>query len=509
MRLSQQQIEAAYDQGREAVVSLVEGLQDGSEQLHGRLAGLQDQTRQLQLYVAALEKRLEDLERRLNQNSGNSSRPPSSDWVRRPPPPKKPSGKPKGGQPGHEGRTLEMAGEPGIVVEHAAAHCAVCGVDLSQLPAKATMRRQVFDLPPVALEVTEHRSLEKQCPFCGCATWGTFPEEVTAAVQYGHRLKALVLYLNTYQLVPFERVGQIIFDLTGQSVSTGTLAEIVEEGANRLALPCEEIKQKVETSTIVHADETGLYINGDLFWMHVASTARETFYAVTKKRGKEGMDTAGVLPKVRGTMVHDGLESYQHYDQCAHALCNAHHLRELRALEEQGIAWAKRMIGLLVEMKAAVDAARGRGAGRPEAEVVGAFLARYDREVARAWKDVGPPAKEMVRRPLKDGSVLIEFREVRRKSKSYNLLLRLDERRGQVLRFLTEAWVPFDNNQAERDLRMAKLKQKISGGFRSEAGAAAFCRLRSYVSTTRKQGKAVLAALQAAIVGQPLSCAPC
>jgi transposase len=495
MRLSRQQIEAIYHQGPDAIVSLVERLQEGLDQL--------------QLYVRALEKRLEDVEKCPPSNSGNSSRPPSSDWVRKPPPARSPSGKPKGGQPGHEGHTLEMAGEPDVVVVHAPAHCALCGLDLSQAEVHAELRRQVFDLPPVALEVTEHRAQQKRCAFCGTTTWGTFPQQVQAPVQYGARLRALVLYLNAYQLVPFERLSQLIFDLTGHALSTGTLAQIVEQAGDGLSAPCHEIQAQVARSAIVHGDETGVYVAGQLFWMHVASTAKETFYAVTKKRGKAGMDAAGVLPDVRGTMVHDGLESYQHYTECAHALCNAHHLRELRALEEQGIKWAKRMKGLLLQMKQAVDEARARGEDRPPAEVVATFVERYDREVEQAWKDVGPPAKEMVRRQMKDGSVLIEFREVRKKSKSYNLLLRLSERREQVLRFLTEAWVPFDNNQAERDLRMAKLKQKISGCFRSEAGAAAFCRLRSYVSTMRKQGQAVLAALQAAIEGEPLSCAPC
>ena len=493
MRLSREQIEVAFHQGLDTVVALV--------------TGMQDQIEQLQLYVLALEKRLSDLENRPKPNSGNSSRPPSSDFVRKPPP-RASSTKRKGGQPGHEGHTLEMVEVPDVVVEHAPPHCATCGVDLRTVGASAQVRRQVFDLVPVEMAVTEHRVLEKSCPFCGTTSAGTFPDEVQAPVQYGSGLKALVLYWNTYQLVPYERLGQLIADLTGHRLSNGTLAEIVAQGGEGLATACDEIKQQVSAAAVVHGDETGIYVNGKLFWLHVASTARETYYGVTNKRGKEGIDAVGVLPEVRGTMVHDGWESYQKYTECAHALCNAHHLRELRALEEQGSQWARRMAKLLLEMKAAVDEARTRGEGRPPPEVVSAFEARYDQQIARAWKDVGPAPRQMVRREQKDGSVLVEFREVRKKSKSYNLLLRLDERRAQVLRFLVEEWVPFDNNQAERDLRMAKLKQKISGCFRSEAGAAAFCRLRSYISTMRKQGKHVLAALQAAIEGRPLSCCP-
>jgi len=492
MRLSPQQIEAAYHHGLDAVLALVEGLQE--------------QISQLQLYGATLEKRLEDLENRLKQNSSNSSRPPSSDAVRRVPPKKAPSGKPKGGQPGHRGHTLEMVSVPDLVVEHAPGHCAACGVDLSGGEVLATVRRQIFELPPIQVEVTEHRALEKRCAFCGAHTWGTFPEQIQAPVQYGPRLKALVLYLNTYQLLPYERIGQLISDVTGQAISAGTLAQIV--GQASVWTPCQEIKQEVVQSAVVHADETGMYVAGKLFWMHVASTAEQTLYGMTKKRGKAGMDALDVLPHVRGTMVHDGLSGYQQYESCRHALCNAHHLRELAALEEQGIQWAKRMGKLLLQMKQAVDRARARGAGRPREEVIASFLARYEREVARAWKDIGPAPKEMVRRPMKDGSVEIHFREVRKKSPSYNLLVRLDKRRDQVLRFLEQAWVPFDNNQAERDLRMTKLKQKISGCFRSEAGAEAFCRLRSYVSTMRKQGKNVLAALEAAVEGHPFSCIP-
>jgi len=451
MQLSRQQIEAAYRQGLDAVVALVEGMHD--------------QIAHLQRYGAALEKRLADLEARLGQNSDNSSWPPSSDVMRKKPPARSPTGKPTGGQPGHEGHRLEMVACPDLVVEHTPGHCASCGVDLSGAEVHAAVRRQVFDLPAITLEVTEHRVIEKRCAFCSAHTWGAFPEQVQAPVQYGPRLKALVLYLNTYQLLPYERLSQVIEDLTGQAISTGTLAQIVRQGAEQLGARCEEIKQSVAASAVVHADETGMYVSGKLFWLHVASTAAQTLYGVTSKRGKAGMDALDVLPHVTGTMVHDGLSGYQQYDLCRHALCNAHHLRELKALEEQGIKWAERMGKLLLEMKRAVDAARALSQGRPPPAVIAAFVTRYDREIARAWKDLGPPPKEMVRRPMKDGSVEIRFREVRKKSKSYNLLMRLDARREQVLRFLEEAWVPFDNNQAERDLRRMKPWREDLGVF--------------------------------------------
>ena len=258
MRLSRQQIEAVYQQGLDAVLELVDTLQ-------GQASTLQEQYDHLQLYVVALEKRLADLENRLKQNSGNSSRPPSNDFLRKTPAPKQPTGRKKGGQPGHPGRTLEMVAMPDVVVEHAPGRCACCRAALSEQPSCGELRRQVFDLPPITLEVTEHRVIEKQCPRCGKSTWGVFPAEVQAPVQYGARMKALVLYLNTYQLVPYDRLSQVIFDMTGQAISTGTLAEMVRQGSDRLLAPCEEIKQGVAASAVVHADETGMYVDGELF----------------------------------------------------------------------------------------------------------------------------------------------------------------------------------------------------------------------------------------------------
>ena len=506
MRLSRQQIEAAFHQGLDSVVALVDGLQDGVELLQNRLALQEDQLRHVQLYVAALERRIEDLEARLNQNSQNSSSPPSRDTWRKAFTKRAKASKPKGGQAGHQGHSLEMVASPDEVLEHEPVLCQHCGADLRLARARGYQRRQVFDLPPFRLQVSAHRAIEKRCEACGHLSRGLFPDQVKAPVQYGARLKAHLLYLSAYQLIPYDRLSQLIADCFGHRISPGTLAELAEQAGEALSGPCQEIERLVAKSALVHADETSLRVAGKLHYVHVASTETLTVYGLTSSRGKAAMDALGVLPQVTGTMIHDGWQSYQHYTGCRHALCNAHHLRELKALEEQGVVWARRMAKLLLEMKGVVDAARAQGRAKPEADQIQALVARYEQELERAWKQVGAPPQEMVRRLLADGSVEIQFRQVKKKSKSYNLLKRLSERRDQVLRFLMEAWVPFDNNQAERDLRMTKLKQKISGCFRSLEGGEAFCRLRSYVSTMRKQGQNVLMALQAAVEGDPLSC---
>jgi len=289
MRLSRQQIEATYHQGLDAVMALVEGLQD--------------QIDHLQLYVAALEKRLSDVEARLGQNSSNSSRPPSSDVVRKKPPVRTSTGKPKGGQPGHEGHRLEMVETPEVVVEHAPGHCRCCGVDLSQAQASAQVCRQVFELPPITLEVTEHRVIEKRCAFCSTRTWGRFPAEVQAPVQYGPRLKALVLYLNTYQLVPYERLSQVIEDLTGQAISTGTLSEIVRQGPRAWQRAVTRSSRIWPRAPSCMPTRPGCTSQASSTVVHVASTAEQTLYGVTSKRGKAGMDALGVLPDVTGTRV--------------------------------------------------------------------------------------------------------------------------------------------------------------------------------------------------------------
>lgn len=352
-------------------------------------------------------------------------------------------------------------------------------------------RQQVWEVVPARLKVTEHRLARLRCPACGRTTQGEFSGAVRSGVQYGPGVRARVLYLQQYQLLPYQRTSEAMRDLFACPLSEGTVANIVRECAAGLVETELQIKQQLRRSPVIHADETGLRIDKRLAYVHVASTQHLTHYATAPHRGHTAMDEINVLPRYRGTCVHDGLLSYSHYTQCRHALCGVHLLRELTYFAELSAetkAWAAPLKELLLEMKGAVEREREGGGTRLDAPVLAELNARYDRLVAEGQATPPPPE-------LPDG--------VRKQAR--NLLLRFERRRAEVLEFLTDFRVPFDNNQAERDLRMVKLQQKTSGCFRSEAGARRFCRIRSYVSTARKQGHTVMRALEGACRGKPLS----
>ncbi len=310
-------------------------------------------------------------------------------------------------------------------------------------------------------------------------------------MQYGPGVKARVLYLQQYQLLPYQRTSEAMSDLFGCRLSAGTVANIVRECAAGLVETELKIKRGLRRSPIIHADETGLRVNKRLAYVHVASNARLTHYAAASHRGHTAIDEINVLPAYRGTCVHDGLLAYTYYDRCRHALCGVHLLRELtffEELSEETKAWAAPLKGLLLEMKGEVDRVRGEGERRLAADRLTELTGSYDRLVAQGLSEPPPPdVPEQV------------------KKQARNLLLRLERRKEEVLRFLSDFSVPFENNQAERDLRMIKLQQKVSGCFRSEEGARRFCRIRSYVSTMRKQGRGVMEALAAACRGAPIS----
>lgn len=348
-------------------------------------------------------------------------------------------------------------------------------------------RQQVVEVVPARLKVTEHRLAVLRCPACGRTTSGEFAGAVRSGVQYGSGLKARVLYLQQYQLLPYQRTGEAMRDLFGCRLSSGTVANIVRECAEGLLETELKIKRGLRRSPVIHADETGLRVNNRLQYVHVASNDRLTHYAAAAHRGRTAIDEINVLPSYRGTCVHDGLLAYTYYDRCRHALCGVHLLRELTYFEEVAAetkAWAGSLKELLPEMKGVAERAGAPVPARQAEELT----ARYDRLVAEGQgaqppPDVPPSACRQAR----------------------SLLRRLERRKAEVLLFLRDPSVPFDNNLAERDLRMVKLQQKVSGCFRTDEGARRFCRIRSYVSTTRKQGRGVLAALEGACKGEPLS----
>jgi len=352
-------------------------------------------------------------------------------------------------------------------------------------------RRQVFDLPPqTRLEVCEHQALRRRCG-CGTVTVGVFPEQVRAPAQYGPRLCAYVLYLAVYQHLPYERIGRLLGDRYGAALSTGTLQAIVARGAAGLEPFLEELRGQLVGSPVVHVDETGARTAGKLHWVHEATTRTLALYGLHAKRGTEGIDALGVLPEFSGVAVHDGFTPYRRYSDCTHALCNAHHLRELTAAEERGgQPWATELARLLIELRDTVEAAKRAGATRLEPDTLAGYQARY-RQLLNAGYTQNPEPERTGKRGRP------------RQGPTRSLLLRLDHYQDDVLRFATNFDVSFDNNQAERDIRMIKLQQKISGCWRSREGAEAFLALRSYIQTARKQHQDILAVLQTAAEGRP------
>ena len=430
-----------------------------------------------QAEIAALRQRVQELERSAGLNSSNSGKPPSTDGLGKPPTePKRTqslrgrSGKRSGGQPGHKGHTLRPKANPDHVEDHWPGQCQDCGAELSAADQVGEpVRRQVFDLPaPAPLEATEHRAHACVCGQCGTRTRAAFPEGVKAPTQYGPRISAVVVYLQNQHFVPEQRLAEILLDLFGVKVSTGTLAAMTSKAAERWADFAAQVRDRLRSTVPVkHLDETGFRIAGRL---HVICTSLLTFYYVGPERG-------AVLSGLSGCLVHDHWQTYFKRPGVLHALCNAHHLRELKALAElDGEGWARRMQQLLTRARRAVRLARARGDPLP-ASLLERILRRYDQLVAQAL------AYHRGLEPLPSGR-----RGRKKRRKGHNLALRLRDRKLAVLRFLVDFTVPFTNNQAEQDMRMMKLRMKISGCFRTARGARDFALLRSVLSTARKQG---------------------
>lgn len=469
------------------------------------IAALKTENAALRAQVQALLAEVQHRKGQVAKDSHNSSKPPSSDGLARKTKSLRPkSGKKPGGQPGHPGHRVSLVATPDAVVVHRPRQCAACQQELPADAPSWVERRQIHELPPLRLQITEHRITHVRCPVCGVTTNAQAPAGVAAPRQYGPRLRAVAAYLVQQQFVPYARVRELLAEVFGAVLSVGTLVNLVQAGADRLQAVEEEIKAELRRAPVLHHDETGMRLVGPEGraqgqWTHVTCTKELTHYARHAARGATALEAIGILPGFTGVSVHDGWTSYRHYQTCRHARCNAHHLRELTFVEEElQQAWAGQLKQLLREMRTVVEQAQARGAPRLDRAVRDDFIARYEALLGDGLAQNPQPPP-----PAQEGS---QRRRGRRKqSVVRNLLDRLWTYEHEALLFLDDFAVPFDNNQAERDLRMVKVQQKVSGIFRSEAGADAFCRLRSVCSTWRKQARSILDALEAAFAGHSLA----
>jgi len=483
---TEDEILEAHHQGGKAIIQLFVHTFQGVQEMQAKLLA-QD------VKLATLRAKLQTLEGQLNKNSKNSSKPPSSDGPKKPRTKslRKKGRKKNGGQEGHKGHTLEPVENPDHIEVHKVSRCTHCGAPLEDVEVDDYQTSQVVDIPPVELEVTEHQVEIKTCPNCNTRNVASFPPGVTSPVQYGDRIKALMAYLNNYQFIPLERTCELLEDLFGHRPSEAAVLQANETLAENVRPANEAIKEQLINSDVVNFDETGFRVENRGQWLHVACNKFLTYYHAHLKRGREAMESAGILPRFKGTVVHDHWTPYLTYENVTHGLCNAHILRELTYVYEQyGQEWAEKMTIFLLNVKNEVDQARLCKDQLHFAQIA-TFEDQYREIIVEGFKLNPPPSRV----PGKRGRV--------KQSEPKNLLDRLNKYIGCVLAFMYDFRVPFENNQAERDVRMMKLKQKVSGTFRTMEGAERFCAIRGYISTTRKNGCRVLDAIQDAFMGNP------
>ena len=442
--------------------------------LASEIRELREENVLLKQEVTTLKERLSKYEN--PKNSNNSSISPWQDPFRKTKSMRVKTNLNPGGQKGHKGKRLKMVQEPDAIIIYDVAHCCGCGTTLEKTGTHYKAR-QVFDLPTISMQVTEHRVMEKTCSHCGRENKGVFPEGLVQQAQYGDNLKALCVYLQNYQMLPFQRCSEFIFDLTGHQVATGSLANFQQKCVDSLEDYQQEISKQLLKSPLLHADETGIRLNGKNSWMHVVSNKTISFFTHHQKRGKEAMNQMGILPHYNGTLVHDRFSSYFSYHY-KHSLCNAHILRDLVYVEETFRAdWAKEIRKLLV---------RAKDKKKQETHLTSSY---YSSVFNKYTQIIRPVIKRYDKRY--------------KKTDEQRLAFALEKHKYLFLKFIKQAEVPFDNNQAERDLRMIKVKQKVSGCFRSETHAQYFAQIRGYIATVKKNNLRVLENLKNAFQQKP------
>lgn len=433
---------------------------------------LSEQLASLKEENAILRSEITELKSRLSKDSHNSSKPPSSDGLmKKSINLRKSSGKNPGGQQGHKGRTLQFSGTADKTMYYLPDYPCCCGLEYEVTDSQV---HYVVDLPEIKPEVTAHHTHSYRCPVCGVVHED--PRFQGSKTQYGSGVKSLALYLKDYQLLPYHRISEFFQDYFSCPISPGSLYNFEKQAQSHLSDFEDFVKANLQISEVIHSDETGLRVAGKTHWMHVASNNQFTAYHLDSKRGKEAIDRAGILADYQGTVVHDRFASYFGYDY-GHGLCNAHILRELIYIKEKDqVAWAQQLIDLLLNAKKKADQGT---------TIHKAYITRTKNKFKKIVREEVALLNNQVKNEKRARGKPSGFRPKR--SEAHNLLLALNKYHQQVLAFLTNPVIPFDNNQAERDLRMIKIKQKISGCFRSHQAGQAFASIRSYISTLRKR----------------------
>ena len=465
-------IDAVLNQGRNATKKL--------------LLDLTNTVKELVAYVEKQNEVIQNLSDKINKNSDNSHQPPSSDGLNKKPRQTKSlrgkSDKKNGGQPGHKGHTLTQSNNVDKVEMHPVNHCDICQNSLQSVGIEKIEKRQVFDLPPLTIEIAEHQAEIKTCPFCGYENKGQFPEGITAPVQYGKMVKSVINYFTNYHFIPIKRTTEIFKDMFAHPISEATVLKANKDQNKNIDLAIQSIREYLKNSKILHVDESGIRKEGYLNWIHSASNQKATYYGIHKKRGKLAMDDIGILEDFMGILIHDFWRPYFKYKNATHSMCNAHILRELKFIAENyKQKWAKDMFQHLLIIKQKVEQVRETSNHLNEKDIYH-FERKYDEIVKEGY---------------------FVNNQVSNNRKPVNLLDRLSDYKKEVLLYMHDFDVPFDNNQGERDIRMTKIKQKISGSFRTQIGADNFANIRSYISTIIKNSKNVLEELFKANGGNP------
>jgi transposase len=457
--------------------------------LRAELLAGQAVAEELRAELAAARHRIAELEAQAGKNSRNSSKPPSSDGLGKPAPRslRKKTGRRPGGQEGHEGRTLRQVADPDHEVPHEPACCAGCRRPLLGRPITGVERRQEFDLPPLKIEVTEHQLIEREC-VCGQRTRGSAPTGVTAPVAYGPRVGAIIVYLYVGQFLSKKRTAQALAELFGIPISEGTVSGITARAADRLDGFLDDVRKELAAAAVAGFDETGFRVEGKLHWVHCARTEKYTLISCHPRRGVAAMDALGVLPAFRGVAVHDAWGPYDTYLDAEHQLCCAHAVRELAGVADSAPAgswcWASQAAEALVEMQKLVGDALAAGQDQVDPAALAEQIRLYRCAAQLGINQTAARSSKLLR--------------------AHNALARrLLDRQDDYLRFTTDWRIPADNNGSERDIRMIKLRQKVSGCLRTLTGARQFCAIRSYLGTAAKHGLHFFDALVMLTQGHP------